>query len=95
MSARTTQLIEQFESLPLAKKELFTVELIAHVKAQGLSAPLNVEQELRSQAIPSRSALSPAERAEAFRTWAESHPRTTPVLSDDAISRETIYSHRG
>src|SRR5579859_6347416 len=38
--------------------------------------------------------LSPTERAAAFRSWAESHPRNTPVLSDEAISRETIYSHR-
>jgi hypothetical protein len=27
--------------------------------------------------------------------WAESHPRTTPLLSDEAISRESIYSNRG
>jgi hypothetical protein len=39
--------------------------------------------------------LSPAERAAAFRSWAESHPHNTPVLSDEAISRETIYSDRG
>jgi hypothetical protein len=40
-------------------------------------------------------ALSPAERAAAFRSWADSHPRNTPVLSDEAISREAIYSDRG
>ena len=48
--------------------------------------------------VPSESGrptLSSAERAAAFRSWAESHPRTTPVLSDEAISRETIYSDRG
>jgi hypothetical protein len=47
---------------------------------------------------PARSekpTLTPAERAAAFRAWAESHPRSTPVLSDDAIRRETIYSDRG
>ena len=42
-----------------------------------------------------KPALSPSERSAAFRAWAESHPRTTPVLSDQAISRETIYSDRG
>jgi len=42
-----------------------------------------------------RPAFSPAERAAAFRSWAESHPRTTPILFDEAISRETIYSDRG
>lgn len=29
--------------------------------------------------------LSPAERAVAHRAWADTHPHTTPVLSDDAI----------
>jgi hypothetical protein len=42
-----------------------------------------------------RSERSPAERAAAFRSWAESHPRNTPLLSEEAISRETIYSDRG
>ena len=42
-----------------------------------------------------KPALSPAERADAYRAWAESHPRSTHVLSDEAISRETIYSDRG
>jgi len=41
-----------------------------------------------------RPTLSPAERAAAFRSWAESHPRNSPVLSDEAISGETIYSDR-
>ena len=35
--------------------------------------------------------LSRMERASAFRTWAESHRRDTPLLSDEAISRESIY----
>jgi hypothetical protein len=30
-----------------------------------------------------------------FREWAESHPIDTPLLSDEAISRESIYSDRG
>ena len=31
--------------------------------------------------------LSPAERAAAYRGWAESHPRTVLALSDEAIRR--------
>lgn len=30
-----------------------------------------------------------------FRAWAHSHPTTTPLLSDRAISRESIYRERG
>ena len=39
-----------------------------------------------------REELSPAEKAAAYRKWAESHRRGLPLLSDEAISRETIYS---
>lgn len=40
-------------------------------------------------------ATTPQERAAAFRAWADSHPHNTPLLSDEAISREIIYSERG
>ena len=30
-----------------------------------------------------------------FRAWAHSHPTDTPLLSDEAISRESIYGDRG
>ena len=30
-----------------------------------------------------------------FRAWTHSHPTNTPLLSDEAISRESIYGDRG
>ena len=30
-----------------------------------------------------------------FRAWAHSHPTDTPLLSNEAISREFIYGERG
>ncbi len=36
--------------------------------------------------------LSPALKAAAFKAWAESHSCGLPLLSDEAISRESIYS---
>jgi proteasome lid subunit RPN8/RPN11 len=30
-----------------------------------------------------------------FHTWVHSHPTTTPLLSDEAINRESIYGTRG
>ena len=30
-----------------------------------------------------------------IRAWAHSHPTDTPLLSDEAISRESIYRDRG
>jgi Arc/MetJ-type ribon-helix-helix transcriptional regulator len=38
---------------------------------------------------------NPEEWMRRFRAWAHSHPTTTPVLSDGAISRESIYRERG
>ena len=43
---------------------------------------------------PAALAMTPRERACAFVEWAESHP-DTPPLSDEAISRESIYATRG
>jgi len=37
---------------------------------------------------------NPREWARQFHAWAESHDRTTPLLSDEAVSRESIYSDR-
>jgi hypothetical protein len=42
-----------------------------------------------------KQASTPQERASAFRAWAEGHSRTTPLLSDDAVSRESFYGERG
>ena len=38
---------------------------------------------------------TPEEWIKAFREWAESHRHNTPHLSDEAISRESIYGERG
>lgn len=37
---------------------------------------------------------TPAERAQAFLEWAASHHTTAPPLSDEAISRDSIYGER-
>ena len=39
------------------------------------------------------SNLSLSQKARALREWAESHRRDLPLLSDEAISRESIYSN--
>lgn len=37
---------------------------------------------------------TPAERAQAFLEWAASHDINAPPLSDEAISRDSIYGER-
>ena len=72
------------------------------LKAQALSLGLSVEQwfmELAEQAGPSTSIAhlqqtNPREWARQFHEWAESHDRTTPLLSDEAVSRDSIYPDR-
>ncbi|MGA3041789.1 MAG: hypothetical protein ABSF54_13465 [Bryobacteraceae bacterium] len=38
--------------------------------------------------------LTPEEWVQQFDAWVDSHDRTTPLLSDEAISRESIYPDR-
>lgn len=70
-------------------------DLIAQAKAQDLDLPRYVERVLRER-VPSHkdATLTPAERAEAWRQAALGLPHTPP-LSDEAISRESIYNDRG
>ena len=69
--------------------------LVAQAKAHGLPLQEYLEHVLREQIPPQGSGgLSPAERAAAWRKSVEGLPRTPP-LSDEAISRESMYSDHG
>lgn len=48
--------------------------------------------EVRAQSV---APVSSEEWLEEFHAWVHSHPTTTPLLSDEAISRESIYGTRG
>ena len=69
--------------------------LAARAAAEGISLPEYLARRLR-EAVTQDTAnrLSPAERAAAWREAAKGLPRTPP-LSDEAISRESIYNSRG
>jgi len=47
-----------------------------------------------STSIAHLQKTNPKEWARQFHEWAESHDRTTPLLTDEAISRESIYPDR-
>jgi hypothetical protein len=74
--------------------------LKAQAAAHGLTVERWVEQiaEQQAEAQPASIAhlqkTNPKEWARLFHEWAESHDRTTPLLSNEAISRESIYSDR-
>lgn len=70
-------------------------EIINAAMAQGLT----VEEYLRTvisrnqEIVP--KALTPQEKARAFRGWAENFPsKNSSPLSDEVISRESIYAER-
>src|SRR5205807_10346207 len=74
----------------------------AALKAQAQARGMSIEQwllDLAEQLAPSTSIAhlqktNPKEWARQFHEWAESHDRTTQLLSDEAISRESIYPDR-
>lgn len=64
--------------LSLAKRSGVSVDELLQNTVPGLS-----DVELSSE--------DGKKRAKAFRDWAAKHPTDTPPLSDDAISRRSIY----
>ena len=53
------------------------------------------QTEAEGKERPFYETATPAERAKAFREWVQSHRGDRPSLSDEAISRESIYGARG
>lgn len=69
--------------------------LKTQAKAQGLTVEgwfkMIAEVHVPTESIAHLQKTNPKEWARRFREWAESHDRTTPLLSDEAISRGSIY----
>ena len=74
--------------------------LKAQAAAHGLTVERWVEQiaeqhaEVQPASIAHLQRTNPKEWARRFHEWAESHDRATPLLSDEAMSRESIYPDR-
>lgn len=71
-------------------------ELEAGLRAQAEARGKTLDEYLLSLvegavASSTNGTASAEERAAAFEAWARSHPPFAPPLSDDAISRESIY----
>ena len=79
-------------------------EKAAALKDQAAALGLTVERwverlaeqqaEMQLASIAHLQKTNPKEWARRFHEWAESHDRTTPLLSDEAMSREAIYPDR-
>lgn len=68
---------------------------LAEAQARGLPLEAVVREVLLASHTPlSSGEMSPEEWVREFKTWTRSHS-DLPVLSDDAIGRESIYRGRG
>lgn len=68
--------------------------LLAQAQASGMSVEEYVLSVVEGAVLPgAKNRLSPEERAAAYEAWSARH-RPTPPLSDDAVSRESMYEVR-
>ncbi len=76
-------------------------ELASKIQARARQRGVSVDVYLRELIDEKRTesersnGLSSQERVGFLREWASGHSSNTPLLSDDAISRERIYGERG
>lgn len=73
--------------------------LKTQAQAFGMSAEDYAQQALNQmvvagQPVSLQDELSPEEWVRQFRAWAQGHDRTTPLLSAEAIRRESLYPDR-
>lgn len=73
--------------------------LKAKAEAQGTTLdsilrPLAEDTNQPTENRPLYETATPSELAKAFVEWAESHDRSIPALSLEAVSRESIYEDR-
>jgi hypothetical protein len=91
---RIDELRERPMKLTIELGPALKAELVALAKAQGLGLPQYVQRVLKVQIAIQARGMSPAERAAAWLASTDGLP-PTPPLSDEAISRESMYGQRG
>jgi hypothetical protein len=91
-------MIGEFMNIKLVESLAQVVQSLSPEERSLLEEKLKTHRENPSESEKERpfyETATPAERAKAFREWAASHPGDRPSLSDEAISRESIYGERG
>lgn len=70
-------------------------QLAAQAKAQGISIDAYLRLLLKSKSASEEPiSLSPQEKAKLWREWVDNHSIEAPSLSDEALTRESIYAER-
>ena len=69
----------------------------ARARERGVSVDVYLRELIDEKRTESErsNGLSPQQRVRMLREWASGHSSNTPLLSDEAISRERIYGERG
>ena len=69
----------------------------ARARKRGVSVDVYLRELIDEKGTESErsNGLSSQERVALLRQWASGHSANTPLLSDDATNRETIYGERG
>jgi hypothetical protein len=80
-------------SITLELKPEIEAGLIAQARANGMTLEQYLLSIVEGAALRTAKSMSPEEQAAAFEAWSAGH-RPTPPLSDDAISRESMYDGR-
>ncbi len=68
----------------------------ARARERGVSVDVYLRELIDQKGTESErsNGLSSQERVRMLREWASGHSANTPLLSDDAVSRENTYSNR-
>ena len=82
-------------NLKLVESLVQVVQSLSLEERWLLEEKLKATPDEEEQERPFYETATPQEWASAFQEWAESHPRNMPYLSDEAISRESLYGERG
>ena len=85
-------------NLTIALTEEQAAALKSQAEAQGLTVESLLqqiaEQHAPSQSIAHLQKTDPQEWARRFDAWVNSHDPNTPVLSEQAMNRESVYPDR-
>lgn len=83
------ELAHYIESLPAEQAKQVVIDLLTSDREE-LSA---IEKTFSLTSEPEKQELSTDEKIKALKEWAASHRSDIPPLSDEAISRESMYSN--
>lgn len=94
--SQTAEIIHNLESAHREDLEVITQVLVKITNHFPEEIKQHLDTMLEHLIEPKKETPTSEERSRAFREWVESHRGLNlPPLSDEAISRESIYGERG